>query len=94
MSICEYNGFVGLFKILSKNTIMYFNRSLRDEIDQLKQRSRIDCNFNENINRVIIQLDQQYYGRFLDEGDRDVNFDLYFIQEIDNYLLPDVTRYE
>ena len=94
MSICEYNGFVGLFKILSKNTIMYFNRSLRDEIDQLKQRSRIDCNFNENINRVIIQLDQQYYGRFLDEGDREVNFDLYFIQEIDNYLLPDVTRYE
>ena len=94
MSICEYNGFVGLFKILSKNTIMYFNRSLREEIDQLKQRSRIDCNFNENINRVIIQLDQQYYGRFLDEGDREVNFDLYFIQEIDNYLLPDVTRYE
>ena len=30
----------------------------------------------------------------MDEGDREVNFDLYFIQEIDNYLLPDVTQYE
>ncbi len=57
----------------------------------MKKRSKIDCNFSENIHRVIIELDSNYYDQFKVTGEDDkLNFRLFFIQEVDHYLLPDV----
>lgn len=40
---------------------------------------------------MIIELDSNYYDQFKVTGEDDkLNFRLFFIQEVDHYLLPDV----
>jgi hypothetical protein len=53
----------------------------------LRARTKISNSFYHNHNKNIIQLDENYY-RSLDRSTQG-NFNLYFLQEIDEYLLPD-----
>ena len=91
VSLCEFQGFVALFKILSQSRGRPIkNKNVKMEIEALKERSKIECNFDENINRVIIELDSLYYDQLKTSADQRANFNLYFIQEMDHYMLPDL----
>lgn len=56
--LCEVNGFVALFKVLSKSLEKQVRmRDIEGEIEELKSRTRINNNFYHNHSRNIIQLD-------------------------------------
>jgi hypothetical protein len=82
---------MSLFKTLSVTLDKQIRmREIDEDINRLRSRTKINNNFYHNHNKNIVQLDEKYYKNISKSSNSSASFNCYFIQEIEEYLLPDL----
>lgn len=64
-------------------------RDLDEDFAHLRTATKVSHNFFHNHSKNIIQLDETYYNTFNRGNPLKISFNLYIIQEIEQYLFED-----